>query len=73
MYRSAKARIEWAASSDEVIIQQLNRWPRPGDAVQLGAYTAKVMTVLHRRVGQVLIMPSTQEIGRADAPSDAST
>ncbi len=39
------------------IIQQLNRWPRPGDTVKIGPYTAKVMTVLHRRVGQVLITP----------------
>jgi CBS domain containing-hemolysin-like protein len=40
------------------IVQKLNRWPRPGDTVDLGDhYAARVQTVLHRRVGQVLIMP----------------
>jgi CBS domain containing-hemolysin-like protein len=40
------------------IIKQLGRWPRPGDAVLLDTYTAKVMTVLQkRRVGHVLISP----------------
>jgi len=49
------------------IIQELNRWPRPGDAVKIGErYNAKVMTVLHRQVGQVLIMPVTQEDARKD-------
>jgi CBS domain containing-hemolysin-like protein len=48
------------------IVQQLNRWPRPGDTVRLGNYSAKVLTVLHRRVGQVLIMPQTQEDARKD-------
>jgi CBS domain containing-hemolysin-like protein len=39
------------------IVQKLNRWPRPGDTVDLGErYSARVQTVLHRRVGQVLIM-----------------
>jgi CBS domain containing-hemolysin-like protein len=51
------------------IVQKLNRWPRPGDAVGLGErYTARVQTVLHRRVGQVLILPKTQEVARADGP-----
>lgn len=54
------------------IIQQLNRWPRPGDTVELGKYVAKVLTVLHRRVGQVLIMPRTQEAARADGPGAVS-
>jgi len=49
------------------IVQELARWPRPGDTVNLGAlYMAKVLTVLHRRVGQVLVMPKTQEQMRAD-------
>jgi CBS domain containing-hemolysin-like protein len=52
-----------------LIIQQLNRWPRPGDAVRIAdRYTAKVVTVLHRQVGQVLIMPVTQEDARKDGP-----
>ena len=51
------------------IVQQLNRWPRPGDTVKIGdRYVAKVMTVLHRQVGQVLIMPVTQEAARKDGP-----
>lgn len=54
------------------MIAQLARWPRPGDTVDLGAkYGAKVLTVLHRRVGQVLIMPKTQEQMRADGPGEA--
>jgi CBS domain containing-hemolysin-like protein len=53
------------------IVQKLNRWPRPGDAVRLaGSYVAKVQTVQHRRVGQVLIMPQTQEAARADGPGE---
>jgi CBS domain containing-hemolysin-like protein len=43
------------------IIQKLNRWPRPGDTVPLGQYDAKVVTILHRRVGQVLITPKTPD------------
>ncbi|MEA2711740.1 MAG: magnesium and cobalt exporter, family [Phycisphaerales bacterium] len=51
------------------IVQQLNRWPRPGDRVKFGdRYVAKVITVLHRQVGQVLIMPVTQEAARQDGP-----
>jgi CBS domain containing-hemolysin-like protein len=50
------------------IVQQLNRWPRPGDTVTLGHYTVKVQTVLHRRVGQVLLMPMTQATVRKDGP-----
>jgi CBS domain containing-hemolysin-like protein len=55
------------------IVQKLNRWPRPGDTVDLAErYTARVQTVLHRRVGQVLVMPKTQEAARADGPGDAT-
>jgi CBS domain containing-hemolysin-like protein len=50
------------------ITQTLGRWPRPGDTVVLGNYAAKVMTVVQRRVGQVLIMPQTQEQMRIDGP-----
>jgi CBS domain containing-hemolysin-like protein len=39
------------------IVQQLNRWPKVGDEVDLGAYRAKVLTVQQRRVGLVLLMP----------------
>jgi CBS domain containing-hemolysin-like protein len=55
------------------ITQKLGRWPRPGDAVDLGEkYSAKVMTVLHRRVGQVLLMPKTQEQMRRDGAGEAT-
>ncbi len=37
------------------IVQKLNRWPRPGDAVKLGGYQVKVLTVQQRRAGQVSI------------------
>ena len=53
------------------VTQQLGRWPRPGDSVPIGDYIAKVMTVVQRRVGQVLIMPATQEAARADGPGEA--
>jgi CBS domain containing-hemolysin-like protein len=44
------------------IVQKLGRWPRPGDTVELGdRYVARVQTVLHRRVGQVLIKPKAPE------------
>ena len=50
------------------IVQALRRWPRAGDVVTLGRYRARVQTVLRRRVGQVLIMPATQEDARIDGP-----
>jgi CBS domain containing-hemolysin-like protein len=53
------------------IIQHLNRWPRPGDTVDIGPYVMKVVTAQHRRVGQVLIMPKTQDDARADGPGEA--
>ncbi len=39
------------------IVQQLNRWPRVGDEVQLGEFRAKVLTLQQRQVGQVLLTP----------------
>jgi CBS domain containing-hemolysin-like protein len=41
------------------IVQKLNRWPRVGDTVPLGAWRAKVLTLQQRRVGQVLIEQNT--------------
>jgi CBS domain containing-hemolysin-like protein len=49
------------------IIQKLNRWPRAGDTVSLGPYVAKVLSVQHRRIGQVLITPAARE----DRPPNA--
>jgi CBS domain containing-hemolysin-like protein len=42
------------------IVQQLNRWPRVGDAVPLGNHLAKVLSVHQHGVGQVLIVPETK-------------
>jgi CBS domain containing-hemolysin-like protein len=39
------------------IVQQLNRWPRAGDSVVLGKYSARVLSVQQKRVAQVLIAP----------------
>ena len=51
------------------VIQQLKRWPRPGDTIALGDnYTIRVLSVQQKRVGQVLISPTTQQTARADGP-----
>ncbi|HEX4795456.1 MAG TPA: hemolysin family protein [Humisphaera sp.] len=39
------------------IVQHLGRWPRPGDTLSIGPYTARVLSVQQRRVGQVLLTP----------------
>lgn len=53
------------------VIEQLGRWPRPGDEVALGDYIAKVVTVSRNRVGQVLIIPATQQVAKRDGPGVA--
>jgi CBS domain containing-hemolysin-like protein len=53
------------------IIQQLGRFPRTGDTLKIGPYLARVLSVQHRRVGQVLLMPQTQQTARADGPGQA--
>jgi CBS domain containing-hemolysin-like protein len=51
------------------VIQALARFPRPGDTVDFGdAYTIKVLSVQQKRVGQVLMMPKTQDAMRDDGP-----
>lgn len=50
------------------IVQRLGRWPRHGDTVPLGDYTAHVISVSQKRVGQVLIMPATQQAAKRDGP-----
>ena len=42
------------------IVQRLNRWPRVGDEVEIGPYRAKVLTLQQRRIGQVLLTPSSK-------------
>ena len=44
------------------VVQHLGRWPRPGDTLPLGEnYTARVLSVLQRRVGQMLIIPAAPD------------
>ena len=46
------------------VVQHLGRWPRTGDTLPLGdRYNARVLSVLQRRVGQVLITPTDGEQG----------
>jgi CBS domain containing-hemolysin-like protein len=53
------------------VIQELGRFPRPSDSVDFGEhYTIKVVSVQQKRVGQVLIMPKTQDAMRADGPGN---
>jgi CBS domain containing-hemolysin-like protein len=68
------AEIEEAEGVDTVggyITDQLGRLPRPGDTLDLGAYTARVVSVSQRTVGQVLLVPKTQVTARADGPGEA--
>jgi CBS domain containing-hemolysin-like protein len=53
------------------VIQRLGRWPRPGDTVPLGNYSARVLAVQQKRVAQVLITPNTQDQAREDGPGEA--
>jgi CBS domain containing-hemolysin-like protein len=53
------------------ITQQLKRWPRVGDTIALGNYTARVVSQQQNRITQVLIIPSSQEAMRADGPGKA--
>jgi CBS domain containing-hemolysin-like protein len=48
------------------IVQKLGRWPRPGDTLAFGTYTARVLSIQQRRVGQVLLTPSAATMGKAD-------
>lgn len=50
------------------IVRALGRWPRPGDSVDLGPYTARVISVSQKRVNQLLITPATQQVAKADGP-----
>jgi CBS domain containing-hemolysin-like protein len=52
------------------ITQVLGRFPRAGDTIDLGDYTARVLGVQQRRVTQVMISPKTQEAMRADGPGE---
>jgi len=51
------------------IVRELGRWPRPGDTVSIGRFTARVLSVgpRQRRVTQVLISPTKSGRPAADA------
>ena len=50
------------------IIHELGRMPRTGDTVTIGNYTARVVSVQQKRVGQALLTPNSQETMRDDGP-----
>jgi CBS domain containing-hemolysin-like protein len=50
------------------LIKRLGHWPKTGDVVTMGNYTAKIVTVLQkRRIGQVLISKEMQ--AKTDEPA----
>ncbi len=53
------------------VVQQLGRWPKPGDTLPLGEYQLRVLSVQQKRVGMILITPVTQDVARADGPGTA--
>jgi len=52
------------------IVQKLGRWPRAGDSIPIGSYSARVLSVQQKRVGQLLLTP-IPDAGRqpADPPA----
>lgn len=54
------------------VVLQLGRWPKAGDVLPLGDYQLRVLSVLQKRVGMILITPVTQDAARADGPGTAS-
>jgi CBS domain containing-hemolysin-like protein len=52
------------------IVAKLNRWPRPGDTIPIGPYLARVVTIQHRQVGQLVLTPATP---KPAAPDSAPT
>ncbi|HEX8916221.1 MAG TPA: hemolysin family protein [Humisphaera sp.] len=55
------------------VVKELGRWPRTGDKVKFGPYTMRVTSMMQRprRVGQVFVLPLTQEQVRKDGPGVA--
>jgi len=51
------------------LTQQLGRWPRPGDEVQIGPYHARVMTVQQKRAKQVLLTRSAAVPAGGETPA----
>lgn len=50
------------------VVQTLGRFPRAGDSVPLGNYTARIVKVDQNTVSQILILPTTQQVARSDGP-----
>jgi CBS domain containing-hemolysin-like protein len=56
------------------IVQDLGRWPRAGDEVRIGPFSAKVINMLQkRRVGQVMISPIGDGAAGGEAAGDAKS
>ena len=53
------------------VVQTLGRLPRSGDSVPIGNYTARVLSVQQKRVGQLMLSPRTQAVAKADGPGVA--
>ncbi len=51
------------------IVRELGRWPRPGDTVAIGRFTARVLSVgpRQRRITEVLILPTKSPAPTLDA------
>jgi CBS domain containing-hemolysin-like protein len=49
------------------VVQELGRLPRAGDVVPLGPYTARVLSVQQKRVGQLLVTPNPELKTEEDA------
>jgi len=45
----------------DVLTQQLGRWPRSGDSVIVGDYTARVLSTQQKQARQVLLSPTPKK------------
>jgi CBS domain containing-hemolysin-like protein len=50
------------------VTQELGRLPRSGDSVDIGNYSARVLSVHQKRVGQLMLMPKSQDVAKGDGP-----
>ncbi|MGH7179038.1 MAG: hemolysin family protein [Tepidisphaeraceae bacterium] len=55
------------------VTHQLGRWPRTGDTVQVGSFTARVLSTQQKRVKQVLLTPTPQPAEPQAASQTQST
>ena len=54
------------------ITQALGRWPKPGDEVPIGSYTARVLSVTQKRAKQVLLTPTNGSPQSNGSPQEQS-